>query len=99
MGGLIEQNIIAIAAALVSFVSAWAIIKSKVEVLESRVSEHEKKLQDIAIIVERRGQQTKEIYNRLDKLDALKIEGNLAEMTTELKYIRKLLEDKLMIAG
>ena|GEM_PF-5877210 len=94
MGGLIEQNIIAIAAAFISFVSAWAIIKSKVEDLEKRVDEHDRLLNDVRVVIERRGQQTKEIYNRLDKLDALKIEGNLAEIKSELSYIRKLLEEK-----
>jgi len=94
LGGLIEQNIIAIAAAFISFVSAWAIIKSKVEDLEKRVDEHDRLLNDVRVVIERRGQQTKEIYNRLDKLDALKIEGNLAEIKSELSYIRKLLEEK-----
>ena len=75
-----------------SFISAWAVMKSKIESLEGRMAGNEKKIDDNNVSIERRNEEMRDVHRRLNKIDDLRIEANLAEIKTELSHIRKLIE-------
>jgi len=92
MAELLEQNIAAVIAALISFTAAWAIMRQRVGALEKTVENGAKLLDEYRIKIERRDEEIKQVQEHLARIDELKLEAQLAEIKTELRYIRTMLE-------
>jgi len=94
MNWIVESNLFAILTAAASFISSWAIFKVKLENLEKRIDRIEKTTEANKIAIERRNEEMLGIHRRINALDELKIDAELAGIKTELKHIRALLEKK-----
>ena len=69
-------------------------MKARLRNLETRVEHGEKTTDDNKIRIERRNEEMRDIHRRLNAIDELKIDAELAGIKTELKHIRVLLEKK-----
>ena len=69
-------------------------IKVRLKQQEKRFEREEKNIDDNRMAIERIEEMNRNINRRLDAIDALKLDAKLAEMQTDLKHIRALIENK-----
>ena len=67
-------------------------IKKDMEHYSARFAREEKTIDENKLAIERLNEVNRNVLRRLDSIDALKIDANLAGIQAELKHIRALLE-------
>ena len=69
-------------------------LKVRLKSQEETGKREQKTIDENTLAIERHGQELRSVNRRLDAIDALKIDANLAGIQTELKHIRALLEKR-----
>lgn len=66
----------------------------KIEMMEKQVAKNSENVANALTAIAKRDEEMKDVHRRLNKIDDLKLEANIAEIKKDLQHIRALLESK-----